>query len=286
MPISPMTLIVSDLERVPSVAISKRATGSAMLSQLCLALESARERNAVAACQSSAIAIPTLSALIPMPVLSEPNQNKDDDNDDVDSDNDSDTDSTISSVSSSRFSDVSSAESMTSISSSSTSSTKSGPSTKISGVYVPPHRLTTTAREALHITASSDSILPHRLPAHPRRRDGPICATSAVDVDKSKISACRYLYQGGETNVVGGGVMLGTGKKPVNSASSSNAGSTRASGVMLGTGKKSVTSASSSNAGSARASGRRNITRRSDAVMLGPDLDSNWRRGRSVRVRV
>ncbi|KAE9391077.1 hypothetical protein BT96DRAFT_925531 [Gymnopus androsaceus JB14] len=154
---------------------------------------------------------------------------------------DSDSESTASSSSSSCFSDAS-AESMTSVSSSGSAS-----SPKKTSVYVPPAK----ARLAAAVL-KSDSIPSHRLSSfslsHSQRRSSPVV------IAPSKPRA-RYTYQGGETGVVTGGVMLG---KAAPAAAPIRATTTATREPL-----------------------RRSPRKHSGTVMLGPDSVSNWRRVRA-----
>ncbi|KAE9408323.1 hypothetical protein BT96DRAFT_696535 [Gymnopus androsaceus JB14] len=166
--------------------------------------------------------------------------------DDDDCMSDSDSESTTSSSSSSCFSDIS-AESMTSVSSSGSAS-----SPKKTSVYVPPAKARLAAAAALE----SDSIPSRRLSSfslsHSQRRSAPV----VVAPSKPRT---RYTYQGGETGVVTGGVMLG---KAVPAAS---AAPVRATATATAT----------------REPLRRSPRKHTGAVMLGPDSVSNWRRARA-----
>ncbi|KAJ3997147.1 hypothetical protein F5050DRAFT_1460610 [Lentinula boryana] len=170
--------------------------------------------------------------------------------DDSLSDSDSDSEST---ASSSRFSEASSAESMTSVSSSSSpvSAATDLPymATTVSektSVYVPPHKLAVTS---FSMDTDSESIPSHRLLSRSQRR------LARIAVDKTKTSVCQYTYQGGQTGVMTGGVMLG--KPTLNSSTLAKPASTDAT--------------------STRAPFRRSTRKRSETVMLGPDTP-NWRR--------
>ncbi|KAJ3872562.1 hypothetical protein F5051DRAFT_421212 [Lentinula edodes] len=153
---------------------------------------------------------------------------------DMDVDEDSDSESTTSTTS--RISDISSVTSVSS--SSSSSSIIKSPAPVV--VYVPPpmrmYNLSSSFIESTpHSKFAPDSdpefessIPSHRLPPsshshsrsrshsqHPRRHLGLglDLARVSVDkpnVDKSQSSVCRYKYQGGETGVMTGGVMLGS----------------------------------------------------------------------------
>ncbi|KAE9408328.1 hypothetical protein BT96DRAFT_1013417 [Gymnopus androsaceus JB14] len=166
--------------------------------------------------------------------------------DDDDCMSDSDSESTTSSSSSNCFSDIS-AESMTSVSSSGSAS-----SPKKTSVYVPPAKARLAAAAALE----SDSIPSHRLSSfslsHSQRRAAPVVVTPGKP-------RTRYTYQGGETGVVTGGVMLG---KAVPAASTAPVHATETATAM-------------------REPLGRSPRKHTGAVMLGPDSVSNWRRVRA-----
>jgi hypothetical protein len=176
---------------------------SPMAHKLQAMLDSVRSRNASAAAvdkqQHRSITLPTLLSTY----LS---RSADTESDDI-SDSESDSEST---TSSSFFSETSSTESMTSAASSSTSlssSPVSGPSdlpaviadtiTKKGPVYVPRHRRVTPPP-----VSASSSISTEHLSRSQRR-------LANATVDNTKIDICRYTYQGGQTCVMTGGVMLG-----------------------------------------------------------------------------
>jgi hypothetical protein len=77
-----------------------------------------------------------------------------------------------------------------------------------------------------------------------------------VAADKSKTDVCRYRYQGGQTSVMTGGVMLGAAKP-----------------VATTTKPRSNISASASAFGASITT----LKPRTAKVMLGPDSSNNWR---------
>ncbi|KAF9064196.1 hypothetical protein BDP27DRAFT_1450902 [Rhodocollybia butyracea] len=236
----PITLWSEDIVQVPSISKTKTGVARPMLSKLRDML-AVRER-ASAAPESLPIALPTL--------ISFPTQT---DDDDTISESDSDTESTTSSTG---FSEASSDESMTSVSSTSSSPISAScdlPTVpKKTSVYVPPCRMASAKGDSDVI--NTDSIPSHHLLSRPQRRLAPVA------VDKSKDSICRYTYQGGQTGVMTGGVMLGKVEP------SSSAGAVR----QVPTTTPAPT----------RESLRRTSRKRAGAVMLGPD-SSNWRHVRA-----
>ncbi|KAF9074164.1 hypothetical protein BDP27DRAFT_221108 [Rhodocollybia butyracea] len=113
--------------------------------------------------------------------------------DDDDSDSESDTESTTSSF----FSETSSTDSMTSVSSTTSSPVQKSSSLTLDAkapIYVPRMRLMAAESTPAHYLSRSERRL-----------------TSAT-VDKSKADICQYKYQGGQTSVMTGGVMLGSVK--------------------------------------------------------------------------
>ncbi|KAJ3913272.1 hypothetical protein F5877DRAFT_71712 [Lentinula edodes] len=156
---------------------------------------------------------------------------------DVDEDSDSDSESTTStsttSSTTSTTSHISDISSMTSVSSSS-SIAKSSPAAGV--VYVPPpmrmykHSTTKSSPESsTHSALDSEpeleyeyesSIPSHRLLSYSRSQHSsksypiPIpksqSKSTSQSQSKSSVSVCRYKYQGGETGVMTGGVMLGS----------------------------------------------------------------------------
>ncbi|KAJ3888972.1 hypothetical protein GG344DRAFT_67504 [Lentinula edodes] len=135
--------------------------------------------------------------------------------DSSDSDSDSDSDSTTSTTS--RISDISSMTSVTSVSSSS-SIAKSSPAA--AAVYIPPHKhsFTKSASEPESDFDSGGSIPSHRLLSHSRSHSqhssksqpNPNPKSQSKSQSKSSTHVNRYKYQGGETGVMTGGVMLGS----------------------------------------------------------------------------
>ncbi|KAJ3851360.1 hypothetical protein EV368DRAFT_65822 [Lentinula lateritia] len=163
-----------------------------------------------------------------------------------DSDSESDTEST---TSSSLFSETSSTDSMSSI-----SSAASSPAPKTSNlsvekvpVYVPRHRRNITSDPP---APAQDSTLPQRLSRSQRR-------LARATVDKAKVDVCRYTYQGGQTLVMTGGVMLG-GVKPSTEATRSHSNTTQLAHMVLTT------------------TTRPPATKKTSA-MLGSDSSRNWR---------
>ncbi|KAJ4480102.1 hypothetical protein J3R30DRAFT_2578261 [Lentinula aciculospora] len=233
-----VTVWSEDPIQVP--AISKKAQGidSLALSKLRTMLNSARERNASMEVPAQPILLPTLLSVSATSM----------DIDDESSDSDSESTS-----SSSRFSEAS-AESMTSVSSASSSPISTicdlplvNPSTmatKKTSVYVPPAKLSAASS---FMDSDPGSIPSHRLLSRSQRR------LARVLVDKSKASVCQYKYQGGQTGVMTGGVMLGS---------------------------KNYSTANLAPATKSRAPLRMTSKKRSDTVMLGPD-SSDWRRVRA-----
>ncbi|KAJ3919826.1 hypothetical protein F5877DRAFT_77679 [Lentinula edodes] len=169
-----------------------------------------------------------------------------------DSDSESDTEST---TSSSLFSETSSTDSMSSI-----SSAVSSPVSKTSNlpvekapVYVPRHRRNIAT--APLAPAQVDSSLPQRLSRSQRR-------LARTTVDKAKVDVCRYTYQGGQTLVMTGGVMLG-GVKPAVITTATKA--TKSYGNTTQFAQTVLTTAT-----------RPSATKKSSA-MLGSDSSRNWR---------
>lgn len=207
--------------------ISKiRNRDAPMIQKLKGILDSARERTTQQLEQP--ISLPTLFSL---PASA-------DDDDECMSDSDSE-----STTSSSRFSEISSAESMTSVSSSGSISPP-----KKTSVYIPPAK---AAKLAAALHSDSDSSIPsHRLSSlRSQRRSAPI----PVAQNKPRT---RYTYQGGETGVVTGGVMLGKSSASAKVASPLAATATR---EPL----------------------RKSSRKHTGTVMLGPDSVANWRRVRA-----
>ncbi|KAJ3744070.1 hypothetical protein DFH05DRAFT_1398226 [Lentinula detonsa] len=101
-------------------------------------------------------------------------------------------------------------------------------------------------------SSSSPSIPSHRLLSRSQRR------LARIAVDKTKTSICQYTYQGGQTGVMTGGVMLG--KRTLKSSTLAKPAPTDAT--------------------STRAPSRRSTRKRSETVILGPDTP-NWRRIRA-----
>ncbi|KAG7085601.1 hypothetical protein E1B28_003152 [Marasmius oreades] len=83
-------------------------------------------------------------------------------------------------------------------------------------------------------------------------------------LDRSKKEVTRYMYQGGQTGVITGGVMLG-------------GGSCEAKTQM--TKSRPFTPKKAAAAGGAPRRFSPRLTQRKTNVMLGPDNDDNWRRG-------
>ncbi|KAL0569365.1 hypothetical protein V5O48_012600 [Marasmius crinis-equi] len=158
-----------------------------------------------------------------------------------DSDSDSDTDSTASFSFSATSSDAE-----TSISSPSTPA-----SAKVGLPDMEPEIVVVVEDDFKPITA-------HQLSSRPQRR--PV-------VDHSKKDVTRYMYQGGQTGVITGGVMLGGGKakKPQQPS------------TPTPTPKKAAPPAPAHDQ-PRRFSPRLKQTSRKTSVMLGPDNDNNWRR--------
>ncbi|KAJ3893108.1 hypothetical protein GG344DRAFT_43905 [Lentinula edodes] len=146
-----------------------------------------------------------------------------------DSDSESDTEST---TSSSLFSETSSTDSMSSI-----SSAASSPVSKTSNLPV-------------------DSGLPQRLSRSQRR-------LARATVDKAKVDVCRYTYQGGQTLVMTGGVMLGGVKQPAVITTATKATKSYSNTTQLP--QTVLTTAT-----------RPSATKKSSA-MLGSDSSRNWR---------
>ncbi|KAJ3730477.1 hypothetical protein C8R42DRAFT_715166 [Lentinula raphanica] len=141
--------------------------------------------------------------------------NTKDTTDDSDSDSESDTDST---TSSSLFSETSSVDTMSSV-----SSTTSSPILKTSillpstdkAIYVPRHRLTTattTTTPPVSVSTEVADSVSRPLFSRSQRR------LARATVDKAKVDTCRYTYQGGQTLVMTGGVMLGGVKNAAGNA--------------------------------------------------------------------
>ncbi|KAJ3833361.1 hypothetical protein EV361DRAFT_302003 [Lentinula raphanica] len=200
-------------------------------------------RNTTASLEAHPISLPTLFP------LSSSTMDVDESSSDADSDSES--------INSSCFSEVSSAESMTSVSSSSSPITPASDLPyvasaviKKSSVYIPPHKLTATSSA---VDSDSESIPSHRLLSRSQRR------LARVTVDKSKKSVCQYIYQGGQTGVMTGGVMLGK-----SSLKTSHAGKPAPTGTSSGL----------------RTTNRKDTRKRSGTVLLGPE-SPNWRRIRA-----
>ncbi|KAF9064201.1 hypothetical protein BDP27DRAFT_1334001 [Rhodocollybia butyracea] len=237
----PITLWSEDPVQVPPISKTKTGVPRPILSKLRDML-AARERVS-AALESSPIVLPIL--------ISFPTQT---DDDDTISESDSDTESTTSST---RFSEASSDESMTSVSSTS-SSPISAPCDlpavqsvlpKKTSVYVPPSRMASAKDNSDFLKTNSISSV-NLLPCAQRR-------LAPVTVDKTKASVCRYTYQGGQTGVMTGGVMLG---KVHPSSAVGQAPTVKPAPIC--------------------APLRRSPRKHAGAIMLGPD-SSNWRRVRA-----
>ncbi|KAJ3774176.1 hypothetical protein FB446DRAFT_491609 [Lentinula raphanica] len=187
-------------------------------------------------------------ALTKMPAVTSTNDSADD------SDSESDTDST---TSSSLFSETSSIDSMSSVSSTTSSpilkTSSLPPKTTVStdkAVYVPRHRFTTTTPPVP--TEVADSVSRPLLSRSQRR-------LARATVDKAKVDTCRYTYQGGQTLVMTGGVMLGGVKNAAGNATKPmNA-------------RNNVTVARSSQAVSSKVKPQMTMTKN------GPDASKNWR---------
>ncbi|KAJ3865748.1 hypothetical protein EV359DRAFT_38119 [Lentinula novae-zelandiae] len=146
-----------------------------------------------------------------------------------DSDSESDTEST---TSSSLFSETSSTESMSSI-----SSAASSPVSKTSNLPV-------------------DSSLPQRLSRSQRR-------LARATVDKAKVEVCRYTYQGGQTLVMTGGVMLGGVKPPAVIPTATKATKSHSNTAQL--------------APTVLTTATRPSATKKNSAMLGSDSSRNWR---------
>ncbi|KAJ3799750.1 hypothetical protein GGU11DRAFT_776012 [Lentinula aff. detonsa] len=238
----PVTIWSEDPIQVPAISKTAQGIDIPVFPKRPSTLHSTRNLRASLEARSSLpISLPTL-----LP-LSGPSM----DVDDSLSDSDSDSDST---VSSSRFSEASSAESMTSVSSSSSpvSAATDLPymaTAKKTSVYVPPHKLAVTS---FSMDTDSESIPSHRLLSRSQRR------LARIAVDKTKTSVCQYTYQGGQTGVMTGGVMLG---KPTLKSST-------------------LAKPAPTDVPSTRGPFRRSTRKRSETVILGPDTP-NWRRIRA-----
>jgi hypothetical protein len=247
---------------------------SPMTRKLQAILDSVRSRNASSSAaggagadkqQPKSIALPTLL----LPTTNHADADTDTDSDDI-SDSESDTESTSSSSSSS-FSETSSTESMTSLSSSS-SSPVSKPSdlpavpTKKGPVYIPRHRLTTrpTTSSSPFSSSPSSAITTQQLSRSQRR-------IANATVDTTKVDLCRYTYQGGQTCVMTGGVMLGAVKPKLQS-------SALARGSGSNTTATTTTTTTTTNANAKRIQPAV-LTKKEkkSSVMLGPDSSRNWR---------
>ncbi|KAJ4490762.1 hypothetical protein J3R30DRAFT_132903 [Lentinula aciculospora] len=125
-----------------------------------------------------------------------------------DSESESDTESTTS-----LFSETSSTESMSSVSSTTSSPVSKIPNLPVekAAVYIPRHRRTI----APAIAQSTETTPFNQLLSRSQRR------LARATVDKAKVDVCRYTYQGGQTLVMTGGVMLG-GVKPATQATKSS----------------------------------------------------------------
>jgi hypothetical protein len=171
---------------ISAVSKIKTQTGSdcksPMASKLEALLTSVRARNSVEQTKQS-ITLPSLLAHSHKVSA-----------DDDDSDSESDTESTTSSF----FSETSSADSMTSVSSTSSSAVQKSSTLTLdvekAPVYVPRKRLTATESTPTRYLSRSERRL------------------ASATVDKSKADICQYKYQGGQTSVMTGGVMLGSVK--------------------------------------------------------------------------
>ncbi|KAJ3827344.1 hypothetical protein F5880DRAFT_1503942 [Lentinula raphanica] len=189
-------------------------------------------------------------ALTKKPSATSTNDSADDS--DSDSDSESDTDST---TSSSLFSETSSIDSMSSVSSTTSSpilkTSSLPPKTTVStdrAVYVPRHRFTTTPPVPTEV---ADSVSRPLLSRSQRR-------LARATVDKTKVDTCRYTYQGGQTLVMTGGVMLGGVKAAGNVTKPMNA-------------RNNVTVARSTQAGPSKVKPQMMMTKN------GPDASKNWR---------
>ncbi|KAF5375763.1 hypothetical protein D9757_009007 [Collybiopsis confluens] len=170
------------------VGVSTRTSGSPMAAKLQAMLDSVRARNC------SADKSITVSSVLTSTTAAD--VGNDDDSESV-----SDTEST---TSSSLFSETSSTSSISSTSSSPVTKSSTLPSVEMAAaskapVYVPRHRRNTTF---------SNTTQPQLLSRSQRH-------LARTAVDSSKVDVCRYMYEGGQTSVMTGGVMLGA-VKPTN----------------------------------------------------------------------
>ncbi|KAE9399670.1 hypothetical protein BT96DRAFT_682374 [Gymnopus androsaceus JB14] len=199
-------------------------------------LDSARARSSSAEQSAKSIVPPTLLATTCL------SRQFSDDADDI-SDSESDTEST---TSSSLFSDMSSTESMSSVSSTSSPISKSADLPLI--VEKPNNLIAWRA--------------PVSIPQHPTQHLSRSQRRLAhAMVDKSKADVCQYKYQGGQTSVMTGGVMLGA-VKPVATATKS---------------RNSPASAASTTGSQRQAFPRAATKPRVAKVMLVLDSSNNWR---------
>ncbi|KAJ3735605.1 hypothetical protein DFJ43DRAFT_817174 [Lentinula guzmanii] len=219
--------------------ISSDEDQSPMTLKLQATLDSVRSR-------SSTAAKPRMSALLTSSCLFNSTRNAVND-----SDSESDTEST---ASSSLFSETSSIESMSSL-----SSTASSPVSKSSNlslpleipasskvpVYIPRGR---RAAPSLAPAQTIDTTSHHHLSRSQRR-------LARSTVDKGKVDTCRYTYQGGQTLVMTGGVMLG-GVKSAGAVNSPKVTKPRSSTIRT---PQSVS------------------TINSQTIRKGPDSSKNWR---------